>query len=77
MEAGSFTQQVFGQTFVELRYNQPDNQLMAFFFFFFKERHVYRELRVLYNTNHYATSIRPKRISRIFLSVCLVEKMEK
>ena len=29
MEAGSFTQQVFGQTFVELRYNQ----LMVFFFF--------------------------------------------
>ena len=30
MEAGCFTQQVFGQTFVELRYNQPDNQLMVF-----------------------------------------------
>ena len=34
MEAGSFTQQVFGQTLVELRLNhEPHNQLMAFFFF--------------------------------------------
>ena len=55
MEAGSFTQQVFGQTFVELRYNQ----LMVFFFL--KGSHVYQALRVLYNTNHYATSIQPKK----------------